>query len=219
MTGNLIHGRCAPGSDIDLKAITTGDFVGKKVTDDFKGYMVDCEHYPLDFLKSNIPREDINLIAKIKNSRFLMGDQQVAAEIKTLIQELPFEKMAFKSFRVGGGNLNEAQNEFDLGDYDASIILGREAITSLAQSLLLRYRDVQVRNKYILKGLRKICPEHQEFFQKYVAIQGLQKVILEKRQHAEHVLDETVSGYGYVQHVFEFWSWEDLSWDDFDFGI
>ena len=211
LTGNLVHNRCAQGSDIDLKAITTGDFVGKKVTDDFKGYMVDCEHYPLHYLRSALPEGDMNLVAKMKNSRFFMGDADVDAEIRGIIGGLPFDKMAFRLFQIGGGNLNEAQNEFDLKDYDASIVLAREGVTYLAQALLLRYRDVQVRTKYIIKGLRTVCSEHKDFVEKYFVIHGLRKSekVKSRRDHAEYVINETVFSYGYVQHLFKFWLWDD----------
>jgi len=171
LRGSLFRGRLARGCDIDLVLITRA--TRKKEIIHSDGFDIDCRYYPLDSVASGVQDGDVQMIEHVMNSEFLAGDSDVHTKLRKIIDEAPFRQLSIRFLGRATHRMNDAQDEIEYGDHEAAVMTAREAMTLLANAILLRNHIVCTKDKYLVKEVRKLSSQFPEFVERFFTIHGL----------------------------------------------
>ncbi|MBU1159539.1 MAG: nucleotidyltransferase domain-containing protein [Candidatus Thermoplasmatota archaeon] len=173
LRGGLVRNEFLKGSDIDIVVLTEREDPKQPGVIVEESFEIDCRFYAISRVRKLIGNQDLLMLEHIGNSEFLAGDMSVYDNLKRMIQTMSFEKLAYTWFHEGMHALNEAIDQCDIGDFQASLLHLREAIRDYAICILARNRTVCIKDKYLVKKMRQVEPQYHDLARCYSDIQRL----------------------------------------------
>lgn len=183
LRGSITEGYATLLSDIDIGVITQHKRQERKF---FRGNLpFHIRFYPKDEVEkafSDMTRGRILYILRhIQNALILYEKNNYLTELRCKLKTLePPRKMMKEIFLKGYPALIDAWASYIRGDFESAILDARRSVMEVAPALLLSKKILNIKQKWLLEGLRKLDNQYPEVTKLFREVHGISQVSKDK---------------------------------------